>query len=243
MIEINLIPDVKQELLNANRVRTYVMSGAVITGIVAVAIVVLMALYLFTVQGIRSNLTDSSITEKSKQLNGIADLSNMLTIQNQLSRLSEMHASKNIDSRIFDLLTAVNPAPPNQVAVSSAKIDAETKTVTIEGQAVNGYEAAESLKKTILSTSVTYRDESNKTVTTPLTEDVSTSEMSYGEDATGKKVLRFTMSFTYADVFFARSSKDAVIIRPDMKNVTDSYLRIPQSLFGARADNIQEGQQ
>lgn len=242
MIEINLIPDVKQELLRARQARAYVMSGAVIAGIAAVAIVVLMALYLFTVQAFRSSIADDEITNKGKELNSITDLSNMLTIQNQLAALPAMHGAKNIDSRVFDLLVAINPAAPNQIAVSSAKVESTTKTITIEGQATNGYEAAEALKKTILSTAIIYKDESNKNVTQALTKDVSTSEMSYGEDATGKKVLRFTMSFMYADEFFAKSSREAVIARPDTKNVTDSYLRIPQSLFGERATSTGEKQ-
>lgn len=240
MIEINLIPDVKQELLGAKRVRAYVVSGAIITGIAAVALVILMAIYLFTVQGVRGSLTDNAITEKGKELSSIQDLSNMLTIQNQLGALTEMHASKNIDSRMFSILTAINPPQPNEVRISSAKVESETSTITIQGQAINGYEAAEALKKTILSTSISFNNEENKSTKIPLTKDVSTSEMSYGEDATGKKVLRFTMSFVYAPEFFARSSKEASISRPDTKNVTDSYLRIPQSLFGERASNIGE---
>lgn len=238
MIEINLIPDVKQELLKARRVRTYVISGAILIGIVAVGIVVLMALYLFTVQGIRSKLTDDAITDKSSQLSKETDLANMLTVQNQLAALSEMHASKNMDSRMFDLLTAVNPVAPNQVSISSAKIDSSTKTITIEGQAANGFEAAEALKKTVLDTTITYQDvtsDESEAVTAKLTDAVSTTDMSYGEDATGKKVLRFTMSFVYSDELFARSSVDAIISGPVTKNVTDSYLHIPQSLFGQRA--------
>lgn len=242
MIEINLIPDVKQELLGAKRIRAYVMSAAVIAGVVAVSVVVLMALYLFTVQGLRSKFIGDAINSKGSQLNSIKDLSNMLTIQNQLSKLTDLHNSKNIDSRMFDLLIAINPAQPNDVKVSSAKIDADSKTITVQGQAANGYEAAESLKKTILSTAITYQAADGKTVTSALTKDVSTSEMSYGEDATGKKVLRFTMSFIYGDDFFARSSKNAIITRPDTKNVTDSFLRVPQSLFDQRATNPGEGQ-
>lgn len=242
MIEINLIPDVKQELLSAKRVRTYVISGAVVIGVAAVAIVILLALYLFTVQGIRGSLVDDSITKKSNELNGITDLSNMLTIQNQLTSLSEMHNSKNIDSRMFDILTAVNPAAPNQIAVSSAKIDAETKTISIEAQANNGFEAAEAFKKTVLDTTISYEDLiENKTMTSKLTDAVSTSDMSYGEDATGKKVLRFAMNFVYKDPVFARTSANAVIVGPNTKNVTDSYLQIPQSLFTQRATSVGEG--
>lgn len=238
MIEINLIPDVKQELLKAKRVRTYVISGAVVIGIASVALVVLMALYLFTVQTIRGNIIDGSITNKSKELEGVADLSKMLTVQSQLTSLSEMHDTKNIDSRLFDILTAVNPAAPNQVAVSSAKIDAGAKTISIEAQAANGFEAAESFKKTILDTAIVYNDTAeNKSVTVKLTDNVSTTDMSYGEDANGKKVLRFSMSFIYDDAVFARTSTNAVITGPNTKNVTDSYLQVPQSLFSQRASS------
>src|SRR5690606_14274847 len=114
----------------------------------------------------------------------IDDLSNTLTVQNQLSKLSVMHDSKNMDSRFFAILTAINPPKPNDIAISSAKLDSESKTVTIEGQAVNGYEAAELFKKTVLGTKMSYVDpvdSSKKSV--PLTTDVSTSDMSYGEDA------------------------------------------------------------
>lgn len=242
MIEINLIPDVKQELLKAKRVRTYVISGAVVVGIASVALVVLMALYLFTVQTIRGNIIDSSITNKGKELSGVADLSKMLTVQSQLTSLSEMHNTKNIDSRLFDILTSVNPAAPNQVAVSSAKVDAATKTISIEAQAVNGFEAAEAFKKTILDTSIVYQDLiEDKSMTVKLTDNVSTSDMSYGEDANGKKVLRFAMSFIYNDSVFARTSSSAVIAGPNTKNVTDSYLQVPQSLFSQRATSSGEG--
>ncbi len=236
MIEINLIPDVKQELLTAKRIRTYVISGAIVIGIGSVALVILMAVYLFTVQGIRGNILNSSITSKSQELEGVADLSKMLTVQSQLTSLSEMHNTKNIDSRLFDILTAVNPAAPNQISVSSVRVDSEDKRISIEAQAVNGFEAAEAFKKTILDTTIVYQNlDENKSESTKLTDTISISDMSYGEDSNGKKVLRFAMSFVYNDPVFARTSTNAVITGPNTKNVTDSYLQIPQSLFSQRA--------
>lgn len=239
MIEINLVPDVKQELIRAQRVRNTVISVTIIVGIVSVGIIVLLAFYLFGVQTVRSVVADNRITDGTQKLKDVEDLTNTLTIQNQLEKLSEQHNTKNIDSRIFAILTAINPSAPNEIVISSAKVDSEIKTVTIEGQAANGYEAAELFKKTILSTKLTYTDEGGEKQSTPLTENVSTSDISYGEDASGKKVLRFTMSFTYPDTLFALSSRDASIERPDRQNVTDSFLRIPQSLFSERASDIE----
>lgn len=239
MIELNLVPDVKQDLLKAQRVRNAVISVTILIGIISVAVVVLLAFYLFGVQTVRNTLLDGSIKDRTAELQKIEDLSNTLTIQNQLTKLSEMHKNKNIDSRIFAILTAINPSRPNDIVVSSAKIDADTKTVTVDGQASNGYEAAELFKKTILSSKMNYLDELGEKQSVALTSDVSTSDISYGEDASGKKVLRFTMSFVYPDELFARSSREAVIERPDRQNVTDSYLRIPQSLFSERATDLE----
>lgn len=241
MIELNLVPDVKQELLKAQRVRNTVISMSIIAGIAAVGIVVLLTFYLFGVQTVRGTLADNAIKERTAELAKIDDLSNTLTVQNQLSKLSVMHDTKNIDSRIFSILTAINPPSPNTIVISSAKLDAENKLVTIDGQAANGYEAAELFKKTILSTKMSYKDIDGARQNTPLTQEVLTSDTSYGEDASGRKVLRFTMSFTYPLELFARSSREAVIERPDRQNVTDSYLRIPQSLFSERTADIEGG--
>ena len=240
MIEINLVPDVKQELIRARHVRTVVVSSAVTIGLVALGIVILLAIYTFGIQTVRASMADEAIKTKSKELSGITDLANTLTIQHQLSRLSELYDQTNVDSRFFDLLAAINPPAPNQVSFSLARIDAETKTIRLEGQATNGYAAADVLKKTILGTSLSYKND-NETKTAPLTSEVSTTDLSYGEDSTGKKVLRFTLTFVYDDSFFARSSQNAVILQPDRQNATDSFLRLPESLFGDRADNRNGG--
>lgn len=234
MTEINLVPDVKQELIRAKRVRSLVITGAVFVSLVFIGIVVLMTVYLVGVQTVRSSIDDDQIKQKSKSLSSVPDLAHMLTIQHQLTQLTNYHNEKNIYSRFFELLAKINPQAPNQVTFSLARVDSDSGTIHLEGQAANGYVAADILKKTILGTSLSYKD-GDTAQTVPLTDSVSTSELSYGEDATGNKVLRFTMSFTYDPAFFARSSSDAIIVGPGRQNATDSYLGLPQSLFSDRA--------
>ena len=237
MIEINLVPDVKQEFIHAKRVRAVVISSAILVGLASVGVVVLLAVYLFGVQTVRSALADGDIAQKSKQLANVQDLANVLTIQHQLTRLSELHDQKSIDSRFFSLLAAINPAAPNQITFTVARIDSDIQTIHLEGQAANGYNAAEVLKKTILSTKLSYKDSSGTVQNADLTNDVTASELNYGEDSSGKKVLNFTMEFTYDPSFFARTSQDAIIIRPNRQIVTDSYLRLPESLFSDSTTN------
>ncbi len=237
MIELNLVPDVKQELIKAKRVRTMVISGAIVVGIVSVGIVVLLAVYLFGVQALRSTLADKSIDEQSAKLKEVPDLANMLTIQSQLASISELHGQKNIDSRLFDLLTAINPAKPNQIVLSMVKVDSSTKTVHIDAQAENGFLAADVFKKTILATKFSY-DNDGETATDSLADDATISNLSYGEDASGAKVLRFSIDFVYKDALFAYGSGNVAVIRPDRQNATDSYKFLPEALFGTRAADI-----
>lgn len=233
MIEINLIPDVKQELLKAQRTRTAVISSSILVSIIVGAVVAALALYVFAVQTVRSSVLDGQIKEGSEKLAEVEDLSKMLTIQNQLTKISELHANKNVNSRMFDMLSAVTPVGDNTVRFSQISIDAESSTIRLEGQ-TGTYDSMEVFKKTVASAVIEFiEDEEKQTVA--LASDISTTDISYGENAEGQKVLRFVLSFAYPVELFS-----PLIIEPTFKlsidgNVTDSYLGIPRSLFEERA--------
>lgn len=240
MIEINLIPDVKQELIKAQRVRASVISMAVIVAIGAIGVVVILALWVFAVQTARSVLTDNTIKDQSAKLSKVEDVSNTLTIQNQLSKITPMHDTKNIDSRIFDVLTTINPPAPNNVSVTKMTLNSTDKTIRIEAQAVSGYPALEVFKKTISATTFEFSSGGEKK-TIPLAGSISDSDRSYGEDASGAKVLRFTLTFEYPEELLSRVSQGGVIVAPNQKNVTDSFVGVPQSLFTQKASDVQGG--
>jgi Tfp pilus assembly protein PilN len=239
MIEINLIPDVKQELLKAQRVRATVISIAILVGIAAAAVVVLLALWVFAVQAARNVFVDNTIKEESQKLSNVEDINNTLTIQNQLSLITPLHDEKNIDSRIFDILNTINPPAPNSVAITSLSLDASENLIEIEAQAQNGYPALEVFKKTIAATKFQFTSDS-ETNTVDLASNMSDSDRSYGEDASGVKVLRFKLSFEYPDELFARTSKNAKVIAPTKANATDSFRGVPNSLFTQKAGDVQE---
>lgn len=234
MIEINLVPDVKQELIRARMIRSAVISGAIITTIIAASVVAILSVYVFGVQTVRSAVADDAIKKGSAQLASVSDLSKILTIQNQLTKINTLNDSKMIDSRIFELLQAVIPPAPNDVKISNLVIDATAKTITFEGQTPT-YPSLETFKKTILAANVRYTDADKKQQDVPLASDLSLSNISYGEDSTGTKVLRFTVSFTYADELFSPTVTNPTIVLINGGNVTDSYLGIPKSIFTDRA--------
>jgi Tfp pilus assembly protein PilN len=238
MIEINLIPDVKRELLKAQHLRAAVISGSIIASIIAGGLVLLLVLYVFGVQTLRSSVLDGDITKGDKQLSSVEDLSKVLTIQNQLAKISALNADKNINSRLFDLLDAVTPTGGNSVQFSQITVNDEEQKITLEGQ-TRGYDSMEVFKKTLAGSVIEYTiDDPTDKKTVDVASDISTTDASFGEDTAGNKVLRFTLLFTYADELFSPATKGIAFRLTQDGNVTDSYLGIPKSLFTERAKDL-----
>ena len=189
-------------------------------------------------QSAREWLTDNEIKDQYGKISSVKDANQIVTIQNQLAQLSSMHKDKSIDSRIFDVLSAINPAAPNDVKMSTVSLDPSETKLSIEGSAANSFEATDKLKKMILNTKLSYTDGDNRVQTVKLADDVTVSDTSYGEDARGAKVLRFKLTFTYPKELLANSSKNLRIEAPTgSTNVTDSRLHVPDSLFTPKATN------
>lgn len=228
MIEINLVPDVKQELLRAQRVRTTVISIAILAAIGFAAAVVLLSLYVFGAQTLRSALADGSIKDESKKLQDVQDLGKALSLQNQLSSITSIREKTTMDSRLFDVLTTVIP---ESTTISDISLDAEEKTITLQGE-TGGYNDLDALKKTILATKFEFREDGDSDIkSVPLATQIGDGDRSYGQDADGKRVLRFSISFAYPEELFSRSSLNGQVVAPTARNATDSKLSIPSSIF------------
>ncbi|MES2631113.1 MAG: hypothetical protein V4611_04085 [Patescibacteria group bacterium] len=237
MIEINLIPDVKQELLKAQRTRAAVISGSILTSIIAGGVVAALVLYVFGVQTVRTAFLDQAVKDGSAELAEVEDLSKMLTIQNQIDTINTLSEKKKIDSRVFDVLSAVIPPSPNDVQISNLTLDTEDSTITLEGQ-TRAYDSMEVFKKTIDSSIIVYNTDGEETQV-KLASDISTTDVSYGENSNGQKVLRFTLSFKYPEELFSADIPVLTIKLSIDGNVTDSYLGIPKSIFTERAKDIE----
>lgn len=231
MIEINLLPNVKRELLKTRVMRNRVISISFLVGGASIAAVVVLALILgsqIAAEAVQSGV----IKDRNDKLMAVEDLNKVVTIQHQLTKINEQHSGKKINSRIFDVVTAVNPVAPNNVSFSDIKVNPESKTITLEGSAVNGYSALETLKKTILNTKVQTTD-GDKSSEVSLTKEIKDGDTSFGENSEGKKVLQFSFSFEYAEELLAPANNGTVsVLTPTGKvDVTDSRQGIPDSLF------------
>ena len=231
MIEINLLPNVKRELLKTRAMRNRVISISFLVGGASIAAVVVLALILGS-QIAAEAVQNGVIKDRNDKLMAVEDLNKVVTIQHQLTKINEQHSGKNLNSRIFDVVTAVNPVAPNNVSFSDIKVNPGSKTITLEGSAVNGYSALETLKKTILNTKIQTTD-GDKSSEVSLTKEIKDGDTSFGENSEGKKVLQFSFSFEYAEELLAPANNGTVsVLTPtDKVDVTDSRQGIPDSLF------------
>ena len=211
--------------------RNRVISISFLVGGASIAAVVVLTLILGS-QIAAEAVQNGVIKDRSDKLMAVEDLNKVVTIQHQLTKINEQHSGKKINSRIFDVVTAVNPVAPNNVSFSDIKVNPESKTITLEGSAVNGYSALETLKKTILNTKVQTTD-GDKSSEVSLTKEIKDGDTSFGENSEGKKVLQFSFSFEYAEELLAPANNGTVsILTPTGKvDVTDSRQGIPDSLF------------
>jgi hypothetical protein len=233
MIEVNLIPDVKQEFIRAQRTRNTVISFSIMASIAAGVAIVIFALLLGG-QGVREILADNSIKDDYATLKKNENLSNLVTIQNQLAQVSTLNNDKGINSRLFDILGGINPKDPNHVRISTVSLNPTDNSLSIEGSAANSFTATDAFKKTILNTKVVYTDKDGKEQTINLTDSVTLNNASYGTDTTGAKVLQFKLSFVYPKELFANTSTNVRIVSPTkVTDVTDSRTRVPDDLFSS----------
>jgi len=234
MIEINLVPDVKMELLRTERLRTTMISISILVAGVAAGLAVLMGMYVFGAQAFLKGNAETTITKESDNLKAVNGLATALTIQNQLSKISETHASNPVNSRMLDMLNIVKETNGHDVLVTKISVDSENKEISIEGNSPKGYVAYEAFKKTINNTKFKYYDEAEKKlVTKPIAQQISDGERRYGTDSNNVTVLRFTVRFTYADKLFDRAAINAQFVKPENSNVTDSTIEVTKDALSA----------
>lgn len=241
MIQINLIPDVKREYLRARHMRDVAISISVLVSVISISLVVVLAIFL-SIQAAREYFADQNIKTEYEKLSSVEDLSNLVTIQNQLSLITAQHEGKSIDSRLFSVLQAINPAEPNDVKFNSVTLNPEDGVLAFEGVASGGYNAVETLVKTIENTQVEYKTSADSGISTePFADEVIVGETSYGLNAENKKVLRFKMSVSYVQDLFTNRLREVRVVGPTKSvDVTDSKLRVPSSLFSAPAVDEEE---
>lgn len=238
VMEINLIPDVKMNLVRAQVVRSRVTTIAILSTVAMGVLVFIVALIAFGLQGVLIDSADKKINAEFQTFRDYNGAKQIISIQNQLSKIDSLHQSKPMTSRLFNLMVSINDGSGDSVQISRLDFDNSTKTISIEGQSRDGYLGAEKFQKAIYNTRLAYtvnEGDAQAEESVPLTDKVVILEAaSYRQDVTGAEVLIFNIGFSVDDLMFDYST-DVKLIGPGRKDVTDSTLAIPKEIFVPRA--------
>lgn len=122
--QVNLLPDVKINLLKARLRRNVMMAVCVgilvACGVVMVLLVTSLTAVVFIKSGIDSNVHAYKAKIEHEQRNG--DLNEYMTIQNQLKQISALKQKQERFSLIFDYLARLNPTGRNSIKINTLSI-------------------------------------------------------------------------------------------------------------------------
>lgn len=246
MIQINLLPDIKIQYQKTRRTQAKVISGAILACIIAIGAVVLVALWVYGVQNIQKAQLKKTIDTRYNELRSIKDIDKYVTVQNQLTKISGLHANKMILSRFLDVVAKLNPKAPNNVRLSMLSVDTTTTTFTMDGE-TDTYTGLETFRDTLRNAKLSYAvtDTEGKagepivgSLFTP--ESVTIISQGLGKKADGSAVVSFKISVQYDPKVFARDSTNIVVSVPT-KDTTQSKQDTPDVFSPSQA--TQEGGQ
>lgn len=159
--EINLVPEVKAQMIKAQRMRNMVLFICIVVSSVAVGAVVIL-FGIKSGQDIAMSNQDGRLELMSSKLNEYTELDDIVTIQAQLKGISSILGQKTVLSRVFGAMGAMLPQGDDDVTLSQLRADMATGIVTMEGQAdartapLIDYRVLESFKKGVELTKYDY---------------------------------------------------------------------------------------
>jgi hypothetical protein len=228
MIQFNLLPDVKAQYINAQRIKHLVVSIACL--VTAVSLVIFIALFGYVDISQKHHLNELSndITTSSSQLKSNANLNKILTIQNQLKTLPQLDDEKPVVTRLSTYITELTPAT---ASISSLQVDFSADTFSITGTANGLSDVNQFIDAIKFSTySVT-----GSSVTTPAFSTVVLSSFGYSTEASNGQPANFTITFNYDPTIFSDASN--VTLTVPQQATTRSILSQPTDLFVKSTNN------
>jgi len=225
MVQFNLLPDIKIQYIRARRQKHLVL---VFSGIAIAASLLILAVLFSTAYGIQkksiSDLT-KDITAASNELKSTPDLTKMLTVQNQLRVLPELHKNKPMASRIFTYIAQVTPS---EASISRLRVDFDNQIITISGSATS-LEVVNTYTDTLKF--ATYHTDKDRETEIQAFSDVVLAD--FGRDVKGAS---YTITMTFDPTIFDNSQE--VTLTVPNKVTTRSQTEQPDALFQEQAEEL-----
>lgn len=236
MIELNLLPDVKKEFIKAQRTRNVVVSGAIITTIVAAGAVAFLATTVYGAQSLLITNLNKDIKNNHQKLASKNEINKYLAIQSQLESLDQVSGQRAIYGRVFDYLQQLNPAPPSNITIYSLELLQEGNSIKLTGSA-NNFEAVNNFKYTLENASLVFTKDGQEQKL-PLFSAVVAGQPAL-TTTNGITLANFTFDLTYAPEAFSKDTPNPKISVPKLVT-SDGDQNAPKELFGNSPEPTQE---
>lgn len=164
MISINLLPDVKKNLLRVRRERNLVVTVSIVAVAASVGVLFLLGAMLAGATIIKNGHI-GKIDDYESEIEEAKDkdqLNEYLTVQNQLSQIDGLKGEQKVYSRLMDYLVQLNPAAPNNAALTSVSLEDgdDGIAVTLEGTTAN-YATLNVYKNTLINAILKYEEKTD----------------------------------------------------------------------------------
>lgn len=154
--EINLVPDIKNEFIKTLKFRNLVFFLCIIVASASLVVI----LVFISITGGQKNIVaakSNTIEALQQKINDYSDLSDFLTIHDQLGNISLITENKVMLSRTFNILSAIIPTGADYINISELSIDlsGDAPSFRFEAQANAGsepfidYNVLDSFKKSM----------------------------------------------------------------------------------------------
>ena len=154
--EINLVPDVKNEMIKALKLRNFIFFLCIVISSASLG----LGLIFLSIAGGQQAALDGkkdTISAMSSTIGSFTDLSEFLTIRDQLGNLSSIAGNKKLLSRSFSVLSALIPRGADSITISelSINLSGDAPTFSFDAQANAGsppyidYNVLDSFKKSM----------------------------------------------------------------------------------------------
>lgn len=164
MISINLLPDIKKNLLRVRRERNLVVTVSIVAVTASVGVLFLLGAMLAGATIIKNGHI-GKIDDYESEIEEAKDkdqLNEYLTVQNQLSQIDGLKGEQKVYSRLMDYLVQLNPAAPNNAALKSVSLEDgdDGIAITLEGTTAN-YATLNVYKNTLINAILKYEEKTD----------------------------------------------------------------------------------
>lgn len=206
MIQINLLPDVKQEYLRTQQTKHAVIVAAALISAIVLGVTVLFFVYVQVVQPQYQKVVQNDIDKSIQELKAKPDAQRLVTVQGVLEQIPALKDQQQVISRTFDYVKGFTP---RSVAYTRVGLALDTTTISLSGGTVS-YEQAHVLANNLKSAKMIYRQNDAEQTINPYTNIVFNS-LSKAENATDGRPVTFEITFQFNPILFDPKISDQKI--------------------------------